>query len=126
IYSGALLSHLGGGYACPGWPFCLAEGTRLDLVQINLLHRGMVGLALLLALGLIPFLHWQARSRSDLQMGAWALLAALGAQALAGGFLVLSHWSLNGRLLHAGITAVVFAALAYLCLRSTLRSAQPG
>lgn len=120
IYTGAFIRHAAAAYACPNWPLCGTSPAPGALEAVNLLHRGAAGLALVLAIGLIVLYSWQAPARRDLVTGGWLLIATLGAQAVAGAFLVTSRWSLYGELLHAGVTAFVFAAAAYLCFRVTV------
>jgi heme a synthase len=118
VYTGAYIRHAAVAYACPTWPLC-GSNPAPAAVAINLAHRSAAGLALLLALGLV-LLYVKIGSRRDLYLGAWTLTVGLAAQALAGAYLVLSGWSLYAELVHASLTAFVFSAGAYLCLRVTL------
>lgn len=120
IYSGAFIRHAAAAFACPSWPLCGASPSPGALEALNLLHRGAAGLALVLAIGLTVLYSWQTPARRDLAVGGWMLIASLGIQAVAGAYLVTSHWSLYGELLHGGVTALVFAAAAYLCFRVTV------
>ena len=120
VYSGAYVSHVGAAQACSAWPACGAQGPA-ELVATNLAHRGGAAVAVLLSLGLVALVHWRTPERRDLIGGAWLLLATLAAQGGAGAVLVLSRWDLLGELLHAGVTAFVFGAIGFLCLRVTLR-----
>jgi cytochrome c oxidase assembly protein subunit 15 len=120
VYTGAFIRHLGAAYACPGWPLCGAAGAPSGLVAINLVHRTGAGLVLALALGLVLFYSRRTAGRRDLVAGAWMLVGSVVLQALAGAYLVGSRWSLYGELVHAGVTALVFAAISYLCFRVTL------
>jgi cytochrome c oxidase assembly protein subunit 15 len=120
IYTGAFIRHAAAAYACPNWPLCGTGAASGGPVLINLVHRGGAGLALLLAIGLIVLYSRQAPLRRDLIVGGWLLIASLGAQGVAGAYLVISHWSLYGELLHASVTALAFAAVAYLCFRVTV------
>jgi heme a synthase len=127
IYTGAFIRHAAAAAACPSWPLCGPGAGPAGPLLINLVHRGAAGLALVLGIGLIVLYSWRAPQRRDLVIGGWALVAALGGQAVAGAYLVSSGWSLYGELLHAGVTAVVFAAAAYLCFRVSVGSrAAPG
>jgi cytochrome c oxidase assembly protein subunit 15 len=120
VYTGAYIRHAGAAFACPGWPLCGPAPGSLGQMAINLAHRGGAGLALLLALGLGVLFIRHAAGRRDLSTGAWVLTGLLAAQGLAGAYLVFSGWALYGELLHASVTALVFAAIAYLCFRVTL------
>ncbi|MFZ0218142.1 MAG: COX15/CtaA family protein [Candidatus Dormiibacterota bacterium] len=120
VYSGAYVSHAGAAQACSTWPTCGAQGPAM-LVATNLTHRGGAAVALLLSIGLIALVHWRTPDRRDLIGGAWLLLATLVAQGAAGAVLVFSRWDLFGELLHAGVMAFVFGAIAFLCFRVTLR-----
>jgi cytochrome c oxidase assembly protein subunit 15 len=129
VYSGAYIRHVGAGAACPSWPLCGASSglpAGSSLVAVNLAHRLAAAAALLLALGLLAAYRRSAPIRRDLMVGALVLVAALLAQAGAGGFLVLSGWALTGELLHAALTGVTFTAAAYLCLRVTLGAKPAG
>ena len=112
VYSGAYIRHLGAAAACTTWPLC---GSG-----VNLLHRGLAGLALLLAIGLLLLYRSVAPGRRDLTTGAWVLVAALLVQGLAGASLVWAGFSLFPELAHAAVTGLVFTAAAALCLRVAL------
>lgn len=112
VYSGAYIRHLGAAAACTTWPLC---GSG-----INLVHRGLAGVALLLALGLVALYAMAAPERRDLVGGAWVLVGALLVQALAGAYLVWAGFSLLPELTHAAVTGLVFTAAANLCLRVSL------
>jgi heme a synthase len=123
IYTGAFVRHLGAAYACPSWPLCGPGGAPSWLVSINLAHRIGAGLALLVGLGLVLFYSRWTSGRWDLVTGGWLVVGSIVLQALAGAYLVASGWSLYGELTHAGVTALVFAAISYLCFRVTLGGA---
>jgi heme a synthase len=121
VYSGAYVAHAGAAAACgTNWPLCAPLGPP-QLVAVNLIHRTGAVITTLLAIGLLLFLRRQASDRRDLIAGAWWFLATVVAQALAGGVLVLSQQDLFGQLLHAGVMAFPFGALAFLCFRVSLR-----
>ncbi len=113
VYSGAYIRHVGAAAGCTTWPLCAAS-------PLNLLHRGLAGLALLLALGLLVLVSGRAPFRLDLIAGAWVLVGMLLLQALAGAYLVWAGFSLLPELAHAALTGLVFTAAANLCLRVTL------
>ena len=121
VYSGAYVAHAGAALSCgTNWPLCTPLGPP-PLVAVNLIHRTGAVITLLLGIGLLLFLRWQAGARRDLMVGAWWFLVTVLAQALAGGVLVLSEQNLFGQLLHAGAMAFPFGALAFLCFRVSLR-----
>jgi cytochrome c oxidase assembly protein subunit 15 len=121
VYSGAYVAHAGAQSACgTDWPLCTPLGSP-ELVAVNLIHRTGAVITTLVAIGLLLFLRRRAPGRRDLIAGAWWLLATVVAQALAGGVLVLSDQDLFGQLLHAGVMAFPFGALAILCFRVSLR-----
>jgi cytochrome c oxidase assembly protein subunit 15 len=114
-YLGAYMRHSGAELACYTWPLC--NGSLLpDLaspgVGVAWGHR----LVALIALGLVIWLLLWSRAfpdqRPDLaRTNGWATLFIV-AQALAGGFVVLSRLTLASTLLHAALMALLFAALA--------------
>lgn len=121
VYSGAYVAHASAALACgTNWPLCTPLGPP-QLVAVNLVHRTGAVITTLLAIGLLLFIRRRARGRRDLIVGAWWFLATVVAQGLAGGALVLSEQDLFGQLLHAGVMAFPFGALAFLCFRVTLR-----
>jgi heme a synthase len=126
VYSGAYVSHAGASAACGSWPLCGPGAGSAAAVAVNLLHRSAAGLALALALGLVVLYAVRASSQRDLLVGACVLVGTILGQGAAGAYLVLTHWQLFGQLLHAGVTAFVFGAVAYLCLRVSLRAPRPA
>jgi cytochrome c oxidase assembly protein subunit 15 len=123
VYTGAYIRHANAAYACAGWPLCGPAAGPFGPTAINLAHRSAAALALLLALGLVLLYRAIAPDRRDLSGGAWALAGSLVLQAFAGAYLVLSGWGLYGELLHAGVTALAFGCVAFLCFRVTLGAA---
>ncbi len=116
VYSGAYIRHVGAAVSCVSWPLCASP--------VNLLHRGLAGLALLLALGFLLLVNAAAPERRDLLAGAWVLVGALLVQALAGAYLVWAGFSLFPELTHAAVTGLVFTAAANLVLRVMLGQAR--
>lgn len=122
VYSGAFIRHSEAAAACPTWPLCTAGshyGGAVELA-VDVLHRGLAALAVVLALGLLLLYQARVRERTDLRAGAVLTISALLLQAAAGAYLVLSGFSLLSELAHAGITGLVFVACAYLGLQATL------
>ena len=124
-YLGAYMRLRGVELGCRGWPACngsLFPGFT-GPAGIAFTHRVA---AFVLLVGTIWLFVW-ARSlraeRPDLYRGAfWALLAVI-AQALAGGIVALTSVARYSQLLHAGLVALLFGALIYVCLQ-TLRRPQ--
>ncbi|HEX6348891.1 MAG TPA: COX15/CtaA family protein [Candidatus Dormibacteraeota bacterium] len=112
VYSGAYIRHVGAATGCASWPLCASP--------VNLLHRGLAGMALLLALGFVLLVSIVASARRDLLLGGWLLVGLILVQALAGAYLVWGGFSLIPELLHAAVTGLVFTAAANLCLRVSL------
>ena len=114
-YLGAYMRHSGAELACYTWPLCngsLIPDLASPGVGIAWSHR----LAALIAMGLVLWLALWARrfrdTRADLyRTDLWALAFVI-AQALSGGFIVLSRISLASALSHAALMALLFAALA--------------
>jgi cytochrome c oxidase assembly protein subunit 15 len=114
-YLGAYMRHSGAELACHTWPLCngaLIPDLASPGVAIAWGHR----LAALVALALVAGLElWSRRLRDvrpDLsRISRWAS-AFVVAQALVGGFVVLSRLTLASTLLHAALMALLFAALA--------------
>jgi cytochrome c oxidase assembly protein subunit 15 len=114
-YLGAYTRHSGAELACYTWPLCngsLVPDLTSPGVAIAWGHR----LAAAIALGMVAALEvWSRRfktERPDLyRIAVWASVFIV-AQALVGGFVVLSRLSLASTLLHAALMALLFAALA--------------
>ena len=114
-YVGAYMRHSGAELACYTWPLC--NGSLLpDLSSPGIAAAWGHRLAAVVALALVAWLEFWARrfkaQRPDLyRIGVWASVFIV-AQALVGGFVVLSRLSLASTLLHAALMALLFAALA--------------
>lgn len=133
-YLGAYMRLRGVELGCRGWPTCngsLFPGFT-GPAGIAFTHR--VAAFVLLA-GTIWLFVW-ARSlraeRPDLYRGAFLALLAVIAQALAGGIVALTSVARYSQLLHAGLVALIFGALIYVCLQTLRRPegarkiAEPG
>ncbi len=132
VYLGAYLRHAHVELGCFDWPLCngqLFPGFE-GSAGLSFAHR-------LAALGAVLFLGgltvWGTRIRAwrpDLFWGSVAALILVVLQALSGGLVVLTQISLFSALAHAGIMALLFASLAYLCLhvlpRAPLQAARAG
>jgi heme a synthase len=126
-FLGAYLRQRGVELACNQWPVC-RDGSLLPGETagggIAFAHRLS---ALLLALGAVGLFVWGRRlrdSRPDLYRGSQWVLALVLAQALVGALVVWSRVAEVSQLLHAGLVALVFGALCYLCLQSLPRQAR--
>jgi cytochrome c oxidase assembly protein subunit 15 len=109
------MRHSGAELACYTWPLC--NGSLLpDLsnaaVAVAWGHRLVAVVALVLVFCLVYWSRLFSVERPDLyRTNLWAMGVIL-AQALGGGFVVLSRLTLASTLLHAGLMALLFAALA--------------
>lgn len=114
-YIGAYMRHSGAELACYTWPLCngsLIPDLASPGVGIAWGHRLVAVIALLLVGWLALWARRFVAERPDLyRTNLWAL-AFIVAQALAGGFVVLSRLALASTLLHAALMALLFAALA--------------
>jgi cytochrome c oxidase assembly protein subunit 15 len=120
VYLGAYVQHTNSQLACLDWPLCngaLFPGFD-GAVGVMFAHR-------LAALGSVALLGglaaWAARfrdTRPDLFCGSLAAFALVVLQALSGGLVVLTRLSLWSTLSHAGIMALLFASLSFVCLRA--------
>ena len=114
-YVGAYMRHSGAELACYTWPLC--NGSVIpDLASPGVAVAWGHRLAAVIALALVAWLEFWSRrfktQRPDLyRIAVWASVFIV-AQALAGGFVVLSRLTLASTLLHAGLMALLFAALA--------------
>lgn len=128
VYSGAYIRHAGSAAACPSWPLCAGGSASVgaEALTIDLAHRFAAGAAILLSFGLLLLYRRVQPSRRDLVVGALLLVGALGAQAAAGAFLVLSGFGVTSELMHAALTGVAFTAAAYLCMQVTLGAPRAG
>lgn len=122
-YLGAYLRFRGVELACGDWPLC--DGAAFPgfagAVGLVFTHR-LAALLLLLGTGALFAWAWRRHGeRPDLARGAaWALGLVL-AQAVVGALVVFSQLSLFSRLAHAGLVALLFGALAYVCLQTLAR-----
>ena len=125
-YLGAYMRLRGADVACQGWPACNGQVFPgfVGFVGIAFTHR--VAAFVLLA-GTTWLFIW-ARSlraeRPDLYRGGfWALMAVI-AQVFVGGLVALTHVAQYSQLLHAGLVALLFGALIYVCLQTIPRPAK--
>ncbi len=119
VYLGAYVRHTDASLACLDWPLC--NGALIPTIDAAvgavILHRGA---ALLVGVLLVWLTVWATRfprTRPDLIWGTRLALALVAAQIVSGALLVISRLSLPSSLAHAGIMALLFATLSYLCLQ---------
>ena len=127
-YLGAYMRLRGAELGCRGWPACngaLFPGFS-GFVGIAFTHR--VAAFVLLA-GTVWLYVW-ARSlraeRPDLYRGGFFALLAVIAQVFAGGIVALTSVARYSQLLHAGLVALLFGALIYVCLQTLRRPQAAG
>ena len=124
-YLGAYLRFRGVELACSDWPLCNGSAFPgfAGAVGLVFTHR-LAALLLLLGTGALFAWAWRRREqRPDVARGAaWALGLVL-AQAMVGALVVFSQLSLFSKLAHAGLVALLFGALAYVCLQTLPRPA---
>ncbi len=119
VYLGAYIRHAGFDAACRDWPLCngaIVPTLSLPVVVV-LAHRlaalGLVGLLIILAV-------WAGRLRAerpDLANGSLAALALVLLQSLSGATVVWTGLGLWSALSHAGIMALLFGSISYLCFQ---------
>ncbi len=120
VYLGAYIRHAGYELACGGWPLCngaLFPGLS-GPVGIAFAHRlAALGSVLLLA-GLAVWSMRLRKTRPDLTRGSLVALALVLLQSLSGGLVAVTHVGLFSALSHAGLMALLFGSVSYLCLQS--------
>lgn len=123
VYIGAYVRHAHADEACKGWPLC--NGSVIPRVH------GLVGpafahrvAALALTLTVLGLVIWSSRMREqrpDLFRASIAALAFVLLQAISGALVVATDLDLFSALAHAGLVALLFGSLTYLCLHVTPR-----
>lgn len=119
VYLGAYIRHASMEMACLDWPLCngqvlppLARG-----VYEVLAHRG-AALGIIVLLGALMIWSWRlGRGRPDLAFGSTAAFGLVILQSLSGALVVFTRLDLWSALLHAGIMALLFGSLSYVCLQ---------
>jgi cytochrome c oxidase assembly protein subunit 15 len=118
VYLGAYVRHTDADEACSGWPLC--NGAVIPnfhgLVGIAFAHRLA---ALLLTILIAVLVIWAVRLRHVRPDVCWASIAALALvllQAVSGAVVVFTKVDLFSALVHAGLVALLFGNLTYLCL----------
>ncbi|HZT96357.1 MAG TPA: heme A synthase [Chloroflexota bacterium] len=128
VYLGAYVRHIDADRACSGWPLCngrVIPGFH-GTVGTAFAHRAA---ALVLTLGVLGLLAWTARIRQDrpdlFRAAAIAVLLVV-VQALSGALVVFTKLDLFSALAHAGVVALLFGDLSYLCLHVMPRPVRVG
>jgi cytochrome c oxidase assembly protein subunit 15 len=126
VYLGAYVRHTNAQLACIDWPLCngmLFPGLAGPIGAV-FAHR-VGALALLVGLGWLAFSARRLRpTRPDVSRAAAATFALAILQALSGAVVVFTRMELFSALTHAGLMALLFGALSYLCYEA-LPSATP-
>jgi cytochrome c oxidase assembly protein subunit 15 len=115
VYLGAYMRHTGVSLACADWPLC--NGQLVPPLEgptaIAFAHR-------VAALGAVVLLGWlwlPNRAVAGIGPVALAAFVLVVLQALSGALVVITRLGLFSALAHAGIMALLFAALALLARR---------
>ncbi len=124
-YLGAYMRLRGAELGCRGWPACsgqLFPGFS-GFVGIAFTHRVAAFVLLAGTVWLFVWARSMRANRPDLYRGSfWALLAVI-AQVFAGAIVALTSVARYSQLLHAGLVALLFGALIYVCLQTLPRPA---
>jgi cytochrome c oxidase assembly protein subunit 15 len=124
-YLGAYMRLRGAEIACTGWPTCngqLFPGFS-GFVGIAFTHRVAAFVLLAGTIWLFVWARSLRASRPDLYRGSFYALLAVIAQVFAGGIVALTSVARYSQLLHAGLVALLFGALIYVCLQTLPRPA---
>ena len=120
VYIGAYVRHTNAQLACIDWPLCngsLFPGFS-GPVGIVFTHRIT---ALVIVIALAAIFAWTRKLRHirpDLYRGALAALVTVLLQTITGAIVVFTRLDLFSALAHAGVMALLFGALTYLCLHT--------
>lgn len=119
VYLGAYVRHRGASQACSGWPLCNGRVVPVmtGLTGTAFAHRLA---ALVLVIGVSALVTWAYQfheSRPDIFLAARVSVTLVLLQAASGAFVEATHLDLFSALLHAGLVALLFGTLAYLCLQ---------
>ena len=128
VYLGAYVRHTNAQLACIDWPLCngqLFPGLAGPVGTVFLHRLGALGLLLALV-WLAAAARRLAVGRTDLARAADAALALAILQALRGAVVVFTRMELFSALAHAGLIALLFAALSYLAYESLPAAARAG
>lgn len=119
VYLGAYVRHAGYALACVGWPLCNGQVFPgfAGPAGVAFLHRfAALGSVLLLG-ALVIWSSRYATTRPDLVRGSRVAFGLILLQSAAGALVSFTHLSLFSALSHAGIMALLFGSVCYLCLQ---------
>ena len=119
VYLGAYVRHAGLNMGCSGWPLCNGQvvpslGYPTGLVFA---HRFAALLAVLFLIGLAVRAWGFRKLRPDVAGASIVAVVLIFAQSLTGAVVVSTGMALFSALLHAGVMALLFGSVSYLCLR---------
>ena len=125
--SGSVVVDGGASAACPSWPACLPHvGVAIALVAIQLAHRSMAAVAVVL-LGAAAVRTLAARRDMPAAAGfAWMLLALLPAQIAAGAASALLRAPPAAQDVHLALAAAIWVGAVGLVTTRRLRRPEPG
>lgn len=120
VYLGAYVRHANYDLACGGWPLCngsLFPGFS-GPAGIAFAHR----LAALGSIVLLASLAWWSNrlgsARPDLRRGSTIAFGLVLLQSMSGALVIATRLGLWSALSHAGIMALLFGSVCYLCFQS--------
>ena len=123
VYLGAYVRHAEATLACRDWPLC--NGALVpDLggpEGVVFAHRLAAALGALAVAALYLWARRLRDGRPDLHRASAAALILIVLQVLSGAAVVLTNVTLLSALSHAGLMALLFGSLSYLCLQALPR-----
>lgn len=120
VYLGAYVRHAGLDLMCHDWPLC--NGKVFPLfdpgIAVVFAHR-LAASILVIWLSVLAAWSWRQRaSRPDLVRGSAAAVGLVLLQSVAGAAVVFTNLGLWSALAHAGLMALLFGSISYMCLQS--------
>ncbi|HEU5348962.1 MAG TPA: COX15/CtaA family protein, partial [Ktedonobacterales bacterium] len=122
-YLGAYMRLSGAELGCRGWPACNGQVFPgfIGFAGIAFTHRVAAFVLLVGAIRLFAWARALRADRPDLYRGSFWALAVVIAQVFAGGLVALTEVARYSQLIHAGLVALLFGALIYVCLQTLPR-----